>query len=364
MTACSLLGFGIALPPHSIGQREAAQIVVGFGCETDEQRQFVRGVYEQSAIDQRHSVVLQRGDGPLSERQAFFQSATESGDRGPTTAARMRAYAGGATALAEEAARGALAEAGIVATEITHLISVTCTGFHAPGFDIGLFAALGLSAEASRVQLGFMGCHGALNALRVAAAFVEQNPQAKVLVVAVELCSLHQQYGFRPDQIVANALFADGAAAVVCGARRRAEDDELVANGSVLWPGSEDAMTWGIGDHGFEMTLSRKVPQLIRRHLRPWLAEWLSRHHVSLAEVGDWAIHPGGPRIIASVAESLELSSEQTQPSEAILRTYGNMSSPTILFILRSLARRGGGPLVALAFGPGLVCEAALIRRG
>ena len=155
----------------------------------------------------------------------------------------------------------------------------------------------------ARTHIGFMGCQGALNGLRLARAFLDANPSACVLLCALELCSLHHQYGWDADKIVANALFADGAAAVVAvgGEPTNPPHYQLIASGSTVIDDSEDVMTWRIGDHGFEMTLSPRVPDLICQHLRPWLESWLAEHDLDIARVGSWAVHPGGPRILSAV---------------------------------------------------------------
>jgi predicted naringenin-chalcone synthase len=210
-----------------------------------------------------------------------------------------------------------------------------------------------------------MGCHGALNALRVANAFATADPSARVLVAAVELCSLHYYYGSAADKLVANAIFADGAAAIAGASRerKRPEDWQLRASGSCLIPDSAADMGWTVGDHGFEMTLSRRVPGLIARHLRPWLESWLGDNGLSLADVGSWAVHPGGPKIVAAVEEGLSLTPEALIASRAVFADYGNMSSPTVLFVLDRLRKSSAPrPCVALGFGPGLVAEAALFE--
>src|SRR5205807_2197806 len=163
------------------------------------------------------------------------------------------------------AARQALAASGQRPDVITHLVTVSCTGFRAPGVDIELMQSLGLSTGTQRTHLGFMGCHGALNGLRVARAFVEADPAARVLLCAVELCVLHYHYQWDPQRMIANALFADGAAAVVGVPEAAAPPGawRVAANGACLFPDCEDAMTWNIGDHNFEMTLSKRVPALI-----------------------------------------------------------------------------------------------------
>ena len=202
-----------------------------------------------------------------------------------------------------------------------------------------------------------------VNGLRLVQAFIEADPTAQVLLCAVELCSLHYQYGATPDQLVANALFADGAAALVAVAAEETDDLwQIAATTSVLLPDCEDAMTWRIGNHGFEMTLSARVPELVARHVRPWLEAWLTTEGLFLPDIGSWAIHPGGSRIVERVAAALDLPASATAASAEILAEHGNRSSPSVLFVLDRLrqanARR---PRVALAFGPGLVAEAALL---
>ena len=209
-----------------------------------------------------------------------------------------------------------------------------------------------------------MGCHGALNGLRVAAAFGKASPSNKVLMCCVELCSIHHQYSANAQQIVANALFSDGAAAIVgTGADSADEPWQVVDQSSYLLPDTSELMAWRIGDHGFEMNLSPQVPSVIEKMLRPWLREWLARHAMDVQDVQSWAIHPGGPRILTACAESLGLDHACLDPSQQVLADFGNMSSPTVLFILEQLRSQGCGlPCVVLAFGPGLTIEAALIR--
>jgi predicted naringenin-chalcone synthase len=276
----------------------------------------------------------------------------------------MQCFAQEATPLAVSAARKALDEAGFAPESITHLVSVSCTGFFAPGVDVALIKQLGLPPTIQRTQVGFMGCHGAVNGLRVAQAHVDASAEARVLLCAVELCTLHLYYEWDPMRNVANALFADGAAALACvpGAGGREDSWRVAATGSCLFPDSEDAMRWEIGDHGFDMLLSPRIPMLIAHGLRPWLEGWLAQHKLRLEEIGSWAVHPGGPRILSAVEETLGLPREALADSRGVLADYGNMSSPTVLFILDRLRQRQARrPCVVLGFGPGLIVEAALV---
>ncbi len=359
----ALFGIGTAQPAYSIGQQEAAEMAASFRGLAREESRSLQALYRRTRIERRGSVLLEQPEGSCP-RQTFMPPAVDEADSGPTTAMRMDRYAEEAPALALAAAREALARAETPASAITHLITVSCTGFVAPGFDIRLMKSLKLSPGTARTHVGFMGCHGAINALRVAEAFVAGQPDARVLLCATELCSLHYQYGQDPNTLVANAIFADGGRGRRLAVRRAAgrDDWQLVAGaGSQLFAGSEDAMTWRVGNHGFEMTLSARVPGLIAEHLGPWIDGWLNRAGLKIADVQSWAIHPGGPRILDQVAAALELSREDVLASSQVLAERGNMSSPTILFILdRLLREQAPRPCVAMAFGPGLVVEAAL----
>ena len=355
-------GIGTATPEYSVDQSEAAEIAKALVANGKGNERTLAKLFHMTLVEQRHSAVLERPKGNAS-RQTFYPPATGPEDRGPTTGARMRQYARHAPELAVAAAQQAMKESALDSDQLTHVITISCTGFESPGVDTVLIKRLGLSPSVGRIQVGFMGCHGAINGLRVAQAFAEADPRAGVLLCAVELCSLHYQYGWDPQQIVANALFADGAAALVATGESRQGDDcwRVAACGSCLMPDSEEAMTWRIGDHGFQMTLSPQVPSLIRQHLRPWLSAWLDSMGLALGDVGSWAIHPGGPRIVRSVTDALGVPLETAEESNGVLAAYGNMSSPTVLFVIRRLQQRGAvRPCVALGFGPGLVAEAVL----
>ena len=265
-----------------------------------------------------------------------------------------------------------MADAGVDARRVTQSVTVSCTGFAAPGVDCHLIDALGLPRSVGRTHVGFMGCHGALNGLRVASALCAADPTAAVLLTAVELCSLHHQYtpdpAADPGQVIANGLFADGAASVLCtGAAFRPDrpDDRggafaWRASGSHVLPDSAGAMTWRVGDAGFRMTLEPAVPALIRERLAGWAAEWLGGLGLKPADVRTWAVHPGGPAILDAAIAALGLPKDALDPSRELLAEIGNLSSPTILFLLDRL-RTAPRPCVALGFGPGLTIEAALL---
>jgi len=357
-----ILGIGVAVPECRVTQDEATRAATLLSATTPEQASRLAALYRQTQIETRYIV---QGDPRLCgalqacrENDASFRATGSI----PTTGERMAVYAREALPLALEASRNALANAGLPPQAITHLVTVSCTGFASPGVDIGLMKALSLPATVERTHVGFMGCHGTFNGLRVARTLVEADRRARVLLCAVELCSQHYCYPWHDERMVANALFADGAGALVLGPSETAADNwRALASGSVVIPESEAAMSWTIGDQGFEMTLSREVPILIERHLKPWLEAWLVRHDLRRSDIGSWAIHPGGPRILTSVECALDLPPNAVATSRNVLRAFGNMSSATIVFILDRLRQDNAPrPCVGLAFGPGLTVEAFL----
>ena len=371
-TRLALLGMGTAVPDTSITQEVGQELARVLCARTPEQETWLPTMYRGTGISQRHlalgnAVVRDVLEGTCHSGSPFLPDGTED-DQGPTTRERMEHYRELAPPLAVAAAGQALKESGLAAEQITHLIIVTCTGFFAPGLDLALIRGLGLPPTVERTQIGFMGCHGALNGLRAARAYVEADPSARVLLSATELCCIHYHYGWNPQKMVANGIFSDGSAAVVGGAVQTREEQSaelwrVTATGSCLLPDSADAMTWTIGDRGFEMTLAKRVPGLIAANLRPWLEGWLARQGLTIDRVGSWAIHPGGPRILDAVEEALSLPREVSAVARQVFAEHGNMSSPTVLFILERLRRLcAPRPCVAMGFGPGLMAEAVLLR--
>ncbi|MBY0113517.1 MAG: type III polyketide synthase [Phycisphaerales bacterium] len=356
----AMLGLGCAAPTLRRSQEDALALALSIAPPgNDDERRRVEAIYRKCGVDSRG---VASGD-DASDPLALFHPATPAAPHGPTTAERLHAYAHRATPLARRSAAAALADAQVAAARITHLVTATCTGFGAPGWDIDLITALGLPASVHRTHVGFMGCHAALNALRVAQAIAAADPAARVLLCCTEVCSIHFKYQARPDQIVANALFADGSASCVIAASQEGLC-ALNASASHLFPASADQMSWSIGDHGFEMTLAHELPNTVRDQAGAWLARWLSEHGLTTEDVHHWAVHPGGPRILTAVAEAAALPRDALAASRAVLAEHGNMSSPTVLFILERMRQSGTlqEPAVLLSFGPGITAEAMLLR--
>jgi predicted naringenin-chalcone synthase len=307
------------------------------------QRTLFRRMAARSGIEARWSVLTgEKATGP----GGFYADATL-----PSTAARMAIYAEAAPALAEQAvmALGPL-------PAISHLVVASCTGFVAPGVDQLLAARLGLGGSVERTLIGFMGCYAAVAALRVARHIVLGEPGAKVLVVTVELSTLHLRDAVEIEPLLAMLLFGDGAAAALVSGE--AEGFAIERPFSATLPDSADLIRWTIGDEGFAMTLSGEVPGRIAAGL----ADPVLRQQVTggrnPAGIAAWAVHAGGRSVLDAVEHGLGLPSEALDPSRRVLARYGNMSSSTLMFVLAELAADDiTGDGIAIAFGPGLAAE-------
>jgi predicted naringenin-chalcone synthase len=356
----SIIGMGTALPEHTMSLEDAVAMSTDLICRTERETRLLRTMYRKARVQNRHTCVPHR-----VAYEWFGKDTLPSSSSGPTTQQRMALFAEHARPLATAASVRALENAGTSAAEITHLITVSCTGFDAPGVDIHLFEQLGLRNTTQRLHIGFMGCHGMINGLRAARGIAAADPTAKILLCAVELCSLHFKFQWDPERMLGNALFADGAAAFIV-APSQADDGALYQlrdTGSCLIENSREAITWNVGDSGFDMSLSNRVPGLIAEHLRPWLSAWLDSRGHSIEAVNSWAVHPGGPRILDAVDEALGLDAARLSNSRAVLNELGNMSSPTVVFVLERFLRQDEpGPYVMLGFGPGLMAEVALLE--
>ena len=317
-----------------------------------------RRMAERAGIAHRYSVLAPAETGDALDREGLFAPGGFAG-----TARRMAVFAREAPVLAEAAVAGL--DAGAQRSGVTHLVLATCTGFVAPGVDQILCERLGLGPDVERTVVGFMGCAAAVNALRVAHHIVRSEPDASVLVVNVELCTLHLQDTTDLEATLMAMLFGDGASAAIVSARP--EGLLLRDFRSVTIPGSEDLITWRIGNAGFDMGLSGEVPARIEsalRHEPARAGQGLLRGDVP-GDVSLWAVHAGGRTILDAVQHGLALPGDALGRSRGVLRDYGNMSSPTLMFVLERMLREGGesAPGFAMAFGPGLVAETFRFER-
>jgi predicted naringenin-chalcone synthase len=271
----------------------------------------------------------------------------------PSTAARMAVYDRFAPDLAERAVRGLGLGEGLA--DITHVIVTTCTGLSAPGIDLQLVERLGLNPSVERTVIGFMGCYAAINAMKMARHLVRSEPTARVLIVSLELCTLHLQETDDLEQVLSFLIFGDGCAAALVSADP--VGFSLDRFHAVLLPEAKSQITWGVGDQGFDMVLSGRVPASVGAAIRAGKDAILGNE--AIEDIDHWAIHPGGSAVLDAAEAALSLPEEALGPSREVLRRYGNMSSATILFVLdRIMAEAGPGERgCAMAFGPGLTAE-------
>ncbi len=363
-----------ANPPYKLTQSEAADFMLKTESLSPSIRKRIPSIYANSGIDYRYSCIADYG-GDLQNFELYPSNWQLTPT--PTTFSRNQKYATYAPKLALQASQQAIADAGLSTQEITHLIVVSCTGFIAPGIDIHLIKHLGLADTTARTMIGFMGCHAAFNGLKTAHAICQSDRQAKVLLVCVELCSLHFQVADTLENTIINAIFADGSAAAVLTSQpfAAAEGKLAYTDGySLLIEKTEELMKWTIGDTGFLMNLSPKVPEMVAEYLPNYLRNFLAKHHLTQKDLDFWAVHPGGRKIIDQIQSIFELGDRMVADSYQILRHYGNMSSPTVLFILKEILAKYQAGIsdrsnstiengIALAFGPGLSIEGCLFQK-
>ena len=361
-----LCAIGTANPPHRIPQLQIADFMAN-ALELDERgTRRLRALYRVSGIGHRYSVLpdYSRVNGEFE----FFPN-TPGLEPFPSVGQRMAEYRRYALPLSVEAVRACLSQLPEVDyASITHLITVSCTGMYAPGLDIELVGALGLSGHVQRTCVNFMGCYAAVNGLKLADAFCRSTPGARVLVVCTELCTLHFQKSQEDDHLVSNALFGDGAAAVLVQGEPSPSQPSLALTAfhCGLEPDGHADMAWHINDFGFEMTLSSYVPRMIEQGIGQLTQRLLADLPVQLEDIQAFAIHPGGRKILESIEQALGLTTHDNRYAYQVLREYGNMSSATVLFVLRDLlagftAADAGAPVLSFAFGPGLTLEAMLL---
>jgi alpha-pyrone synthase len=343
-----------AAPPHDVHQAfvDFAQTMIPEGTT----RNLFKRMARLSAIEHRYSFVE-----PIKTEGVQWRDAEEIyvPGRFPSTARRMEAFEKFAPRLAECALRR-LAVTEEERRSISHVVVTSCTGLYAPGLDFDVIRLLGLRTSVERTMIGFMGCYAAVNALKAADYIVRAQPDARVLVLNLELCSLHFHETQDLEQILSFLLFADGCAASVVSAEPRglAIDSFLAVN----LPETSHLITWRIGDGGFDMQLSGQVPGEIKRNLKG-VAGAITRGR-ELQGIDFWAVHPGGRTILDAVEQGLELPPDALRFSRDILARFGNMSSATVMFVLQQVmaAAHHGQQGCAMSFGPGVTAETMLFH--
>jgi predicted naringenin-chalcone synthase len=363
----ALWSIGTAVPAFHVSQQDALGFVLSH--VPSEMARRLKFLYRRSQIDSRYSCSPNLYD-------AMQFSADETGSSAPSTAERMQAYEAQAADLAAAAARRALAQQPyFTAADITHLVLVTCTGFVAPGPDILLFEHLGLRPDVRRVQVGFMGCHGAMNGLHTASAICRSEPQAVALVVSVELCTIHFKPTPTEENLVISSLFSDGAAAALLSGRGYTAGQPrcyLDAFGSRVYAEARHAIAWRVGNQGFDMGLALSNAHDLRPFIPDFVGRFLASYELHQSDIDLWAIHPGGGAVLDTCERALGLAPDALAGSRVVLRHYGNMSSPTILFVMDHLLEKAAAdpttlPVskgLSLGFGPGVTLEGMLWHRG
>jgi predicted naringenin-chalcone synthase len=355
-----ILSIGTAVPAYKHQQNDILEFMQRvFAMDATEQRK-LKYLYKQSGIETRYSLIP---DYSLSAAAWQFFNPTENLEPFPTLEQRMYWFKQHAAPLSMQAIQNCIGD--FPTDKITHLIAVSCTGMSAPGLDLELMELLQLPPTTSHTSINFMGCYAAVHALKLADVFCKADKNANVLVVCTEFCTLHFQKESSTDNITSSLLFGDGAAAALITADK--DRDGITIDSfysSVTTKGKKD-MAWELSSKGFFMTLSSYVPELVEQNFNGLVTDALAAANVKKEEITHWCIHPGGKKILEAVHNSLGFTNGQLQHSYEVLKDYGNMSSPTVLFVLQKIMqqvnRKEPKTVFGAAFGPGLTMETFML---
>ncbi|MDZ7718575.1 MAG: type III polyketide synthase [Balneolaceae bacterium] len=351
-----------AVPRHSFKQEKLREIMKDVVGTTEREKRIIHHLYANSGIDTRYSVI---DDFSNRDTPALFfngQGAT------PGTKSRNDLYIKQGRKLFVEVAKKLLKNSSFKTQDITHIITVSCTGFYAPGPDFDIIQSLGLDPSIQRYHLGFMGCYASIPALKMAQQFCSADKDATVLIVSVELCSIHFQANSKMDNLLSSTVFSDGGGGAIIS-RRTPEDSHFRLDGfaSSINKKGEDDMAWSIGDNGFNMILSSYIPDLLKEGMDDFLLDVMNQFQITHNKIDQWAIHPGGRAILDKLESSTSVPKGKMGSSRSVLSNFGNMSSATILFVLKELMNKNSEKkeekTLAMAFGPGLTLESALLTK-
>ncbi len=362
-----LCNISTAVPSNKYEQAHLANYMSGFFRHSDLEKRKLKLMYGKSGINTRYSVIP---DFAQANGNNFFPE-TNDHPSFPSIENRMDHYNGSALPMCIEAIIKCIKK--INKKQITHLISVSCTGLAAPGIDIDLVQHFKLNENTNRTSVNFMGCYAALHALKQADYICKCEENAVVLIICVELCTLHFQRIDDLDNNTANLLFADGAAAALIVSDRYAEKNKLDGfkinqfYSQVSLKGKSD-MAWKLTSTGFLMTLSSNIPQLIEKDIKQFFSKAIKQLGISKQEIIHWAVHPGGKKILEVIQKELELNYADLESSFQVLKNYGNMSSPTFLFVLKDIFdtkinKEKKEKTFGVAFGPGLTMESVILEN-
>ncbi|MEB2779007.1 type III polyketide synthase [Algoriphagus sp. C2-6-M1] len=354
-----IVSIGLANPGKPIDQSSIASFMQKAHQLDEVEARKLNFLYRKSGISSRYSVLSDFEQSDPND-YTFFPKSKDF-EPIPGTKARMEVFRQTAPLLCEEAVTNCLSKTEVKASEITHLILVSCTGMIAPGVELDLMKRLSLDDSVERYCLHFMGCYAAFTGLKLADKIIRAESTAKVMLVSVELCTLHFQKDYVEDNILANSLFGDGAAAALVmkgdsGLRIKSYLSQVLREG-------EGDMAWGIGDFGFEMRLSKYIPTLLDQGIHQLKERFEEKF--KLSTVDNFAIHPGGKQILQKVQEAFGLDESVNTHAMNVLNQFGNMSSVTILFVLERMMRDDQiqGEILAMGFGPGITLETLLLEK-
>ena len=358
-----LIDIATVVPPYKVNQDYAASELKKRMGGTSSIGRMIEMAANQSGINHRFFVIP---DGEENSKEKFF---TKDGKHlSPDTKVRMGEYEKWSVFLTKQAVKELAEKNNIDFNAIDRLITISCTGFFAPGLDYELIREFSISSSVKRTNIGFMGCAASLIGINSVWEAMNQNQNENILMVSVELCSLHLQTEPTRDNILANMIFADGAAAAFFSKNNISDKRKLEIQfaESFLFDDSAKFMGWKIGNNGFEMMLSSELPKIILNSAAPKAKEILNKKGIDISKIKYWALHPGGRAILDSLQNGLELSDSQLIPSREILKNFGNLSSVSILFVLKNIIENEylekDDYCCAIAFGPGLTMELVLFK--
>jgi alpha-pyrone synthase len=366
MGKVNIASIGISVPEYKVSQEKYLKYVLNTPGILSENERLLRAICFKSGINERYSVL---SDFSESEPQTITETLVKSAG----ISKRMGIFKEKALNLAISAVKDCLGKATAVKSEsITHIISFSCTGMYAPGIEMEIIEEFGFSQNMERTCINFMGCYAAIIALKNAYHIVRSQPESIVLLVGVELCSIHHGTKEEPEQMVANAIFGDGAAAVLVTGKSielKNRHLEIINFHATFSPSAKKEMTWRIGDHSFELYLSSYIPKLLNLEMGKLTSQLMAKAGLTTKEIEFYAIHPGGMAILKACEKALSLSEKDNFHAYNVLKKYGNMSSVTILFVLNELMNSlmdsdQGKNILSFAFGPGLTMESMFLKVG
>jgi predicted naringenin-chalcone synthase len=353
-----IISIGTTVPQFKHEQQDILQFMQKIYAMNESENRKLRFLYKQSGIDCRYSVIA---DYSRNITDWKFYPQSENLEPFPGLEQRMTWYNKYAAPLSVDAIRKCIDDK-IKSDEITHLITVSCTGMSAPGLDLQIVELMQLPKNIFRTSVNFMGCYAAIHALKLANAICIAEPNAKVIIVCTELCTLHFQRAPTMDKIASSLLFSDGSAAALITSDTNNSKGIRLKNfySEILSKGKKD-MAWELSSSGFLMTLSNYVPDLLEEDFATFTETALQQSDLTLNDVTHWCIHPGGKRILEAVEKSLDINKEQLEQSYQTLQQFGNMSSATILFVLEKMMSdidyNESNTIFSAGFGPGLTLE-------